>query len=396
MANLLARMIAKLGFAAPALRTQAQAAVTDDSVDVTPLLKALSLEQAYAKNDLWPLHDALRASVESIFADEQLAPDQRQAALQQTIGEYSTRVLTHAAAPTIDHSEYAAYDAGLPLQEGTDPASMGEYDYGKGTRVDPPQPSLTDPTAPTVPLALTQVCPGCGAAIPVQAVTCPICGTDVSIIDDVPLRETTKATPAVKPGATTCPACKATIPAGATKCPECGTVMKAADGSSSSTKESQMDLTKQAEILKGLPEQVTKMVADLEVEKTANQVVMKAQADRIAKLEADAEAKERLARATTLTKGTTMEPAVVAELLKGDDATVKATEALVKALADAQEKAGIFKALGGDVVSDTDPTSVLLAKAAELRKTDPKLSDAQAFRAAADANPDLYAASLQA
>jgi len=73
-------------------------------------------------------------------------------------------------------------------------------------------------------------------------------------------------------------------------------------------------------------------------------------------------------------------------------ALAKRIKEISTALSETQRAAGIFKELGstgGD--GNTGPDDELKAKAAELRKADPKLSDAQAYSKASELHPDIFA-----
>lgn len=139
------------------------------------------------------------------------------------------------------------------------------------------------------------------------------------------------------------------------------------------------------EILKSLPEAIRKRLEKAKEDEVA-----------LAKMAADAEEKEAIAKARSLKVA---EPDKVGPLLlriaKGkttaDDA--KLVEAVLKQHAAISAASPLFKSIGSAAAVDGDPEEILKAKALEIQKgSEGKLSYAQAYDEALKLNPSIYEA----
>lgn len=141
------------------------------------------------------------------------------------------------------------------------------------------------------------------------------------------------------------------------------------------------DVTKALEaspIVKALREQVEKAQAQ-------------AQAERDARLDAEAVTKSRHDYAHLPVDHETVAPAIRKAL--DNEATKPIAETLVKALGNAEKMASesaLFKELGTESNDPASPDGVLNARADEIMKAE-HLSKAQAFRKALDENPAVFA-----
>lgn len=143
---------------------------------------------------------------------------------------------------------------------------------------------------------------------------------------------------------------------------------------------------------------VVKSIVDAAVTKAlaplvdANDKLTKANkelADTVAKMTGDAETAELVAVAKAA--GAT-DPKALSEVLRpltkeGRDVVL----AQVKALRSQVDESALFGARGAQVVKAGSALETVTTKAAELRKADPKLTEAQAISKAVLADPDLYA-----
>lgn len=140
------------------------------------------------------------------------------------------------------------------------------------------------------------------------------------------------------------------------------------------------------DVLKSLPEPLRKRFLALEASDKAKDA-------EIAKMRTDAEEREAIAKAAELKVGDAkvLGP-ILLRIRKGtttaDDAAQ--VEQLLKASAAQAQAGGLFQTLGSTVSDVADPEAVLKAKAAEIKKANPKLSHEQAYTQALDENPDLY------
>lgn len=140
------------------------------------------------------------------------------------------------------------------------------------------------------------------------------------------------------------------------------------------------------DVLKALPEPVRKMVE----ESTAR---AKAAEEAVAKMAAEREESESIAKAKELGVG---DPTVLGPVLmrigKGKSTAddQKLIEQLLKASRNQSQVAALFKTVGSGDKTEADPHEQILAKANELKKADPALTDAQAYTKAVEQNPDLY------
>ena len=137
------------------------------------------------------------------------------------------------------------------------------------------------------------------------------------------------------------------------------------------------------EVLKSLPEGIRKRLE-------------KAKADEavIAKMAADAEEKEAIAKARDLKVA---EPEKVGPMLlriaKGKTTAedAKAIETLLKQNAAITAASPLFKSIGSAAAVDGDPEEILKAKASEIQKgSDGKMTFAQAYDEALKQNPSVY------
>lgn len=158
--------------------------------------------------------------------------------------------------------------------------------------------------------------------------------------------------------------------------------------------------TSSEDIQKMISEQVAKA---LSAEREQHQLVVKELTSSIEKMKTDSEERDRIAKAKTLvTKVAGLDEALVVKGLLGASAD---TTALIQKLADLAEGALKQAKAFEDVGSGARPASVatagealkqLDAAAAEIRKSDSKLTPQQAFAKAAAANPALYDAYVSA
>lgn len=159
-------------------------------------------------------------------------------------------------------------------------------------------------------------------------------------------------------------------------------IIKSKDEEIAKAKGGEEEGPSEEEVIKSLPESIRKR---LEAAKEAE--------EELAKAKAKAETDEAIAKAKAIGVG---DAEVVGELLlrisKGmttaDDAAK--LETLLKGLGELSAKSILFKSMGADVAVDGDPEALLKAKAEEIKKANPALTEAQAYDKALDANPALY------
>lgn len=136
------------------------------------------------------------------------------------------------------------------------------------------------------------------------------------------------------------------------------------------------------EVIKSLPESIRKRLE--EADKAT---------EELAKAKAKAEEDEAVAKAAKLGVGKAEELGpVLLRVRKGatteDDAAV--IETLLKSLSEVSLKSILFKSMGSDAAVEGDPDAMLKAKADEIKKAKPELTDAQAYAKATEENPHLY------
>lgn len=155
---------------------------------------------------------------------------------------------------------------------------------------------------------------------------------------------------------------------------ELETVNKAAGG--------EEDGPSEEEIIKSLPESIRKRLEDAKVAE-----------EELAKAKAKAEEDEAIAKAKELGVGKAEEIGpLLLRVRKGMTTEADATtiETLLKAFSAVSDKSLLFKSMGSDDASDGEPETLLKAKADEIKKANPGLTDAQAYTKATEENPDLY------
>lgn len=130
-------------------------------------------------------------------------------------------------------------------------------------------------------------------------------------------------------------------------------------------------------LVETVPESVKKALADAEVIKGANEALAK----RVAELEAKDETAVLAKRATEIGLGAS-DVETIRKARKGDVEAVKALEAKIGALTKQVKESGLFKEFGNGSTVGGSAYDQIQAKAAELRKGDAKLTQAQAFEKA--------------
>ncbi len=136
------------------------------------------------------------------------------------------------------------------------------------------------------------------------------------------------------------------------------------------------------EVIKSLPESIRKRLE--EADKAT---------EELAKAKAKAEEDEAVAKAASLGVGKADELGpVLLRVRKGmtTEADAGVIENLLKSLAEVSVKSLLFKSMGSDAAVDGDPEAMLKAKADEIKKAKPELTDAQAYAKATEENPHLY------
>jgi hypothetical protein len=137
------------------------------------------------------------------------------------------------------------------------------------------------------------------------------------------------------------------------------------------------------DVLKSLPEPIRKRLEEAE--------------EGVRKLREERELEGAIAKAKSLGFG---KPAEIGPLLlrvqKGATTPEDAAriEAVLKQAAVADRESPLFKSVGSGLADDADPDAVIKGKADEIRKSNPALTEAQAFDLALQANPRLYDAAI--
>lgn len=137
---------------------------------------------------------------------------------------------------------------------------------------------------------------------------------------------------------------------------------------------------------KSLPAKVRKRLEDSEAIAKAAQAELSAMREK-------AETSEAIAKAKAYKIG---DAAVVGPLMlriaKGTttQADVEVLEGILKGAGEVSEKSDLFRSIGSDSASDSDPESLLKAKAEEIRKANSGMSFEQAYEKALVMNPALY------
>ena len=141
------------------------------------------------------------------------------------------------------------------------------------------------------------------------------------------------------------------------------------------------------ELLKNVPESIRKRLADAE----------KASSDAkeaIEKMRDERELNERIAKAKADGIHEADKVGAILHRVTKGKATAEDTaeiERLLKAAAAQDKTSELYKARGSSVAVEGDPEAILKAKAAEIRKGKPELSDAVAYDMALQQNPAVYA-----
>jgi len=142
---------------------------------------------------------------------------------------------------------------------------------------------------------------------------------------------------------------------------------------------------KNDEVAKALESKIAKLQADYETKiAKANEQITKMQEEK-----ADA---DRLAKATKMVAGLPLKAESVAKILKSSDAeTIVELEKTLATTAAALKESGIFKEIGSNNgQSDESAMDKLNKIASDIRKSNVKLTEAQAFREAVRQNPGLF------
>jgi hypothetical protein len=166
---------------------------------------------------------------------------------------------------------------------------------------------------------------------------------------------------------------------------EADAVIKAKDEEITVLKGKAEAASTEEEIIKSASEPVQKMLNDLRDRALISEAA-------IAKMKEEKEVAEAIAKAKDLNFG---EAETVGKLLmrvaKGtttaDDASL--LEGMLKQAGEVTKGSKLFVAVGASN-GDVDPEAIIKSKAAEIRKGNPLLSEAQAYTEALDQNPDLY------
>lgn len=140
------------------------------------------------------------------------------------------------------------------------------------------------------------------------------------------------------------------------------------------------------EILKSLPESVRKRLEESERQ-------AKEASDAIAKMKAETEEKDAIAKAKALGVGDAEKVGpMLMRVAKGTttDEDAKFLESLLKGVGEIAGKSALFKSLGSASAEEGNPEQQMQAKADEIKKANPKLSKEQAYAEAVQQNPHLY------
>lgn len=139
---------------------------------------------------------------------------------------------------------------------------------------------------------------------------------------------------------------------------------------------------------KSLPAKVRKRLEDSEAIAKAAQAELTAMRDKAETTEAIAKA-----RGYKIGNPDTVGPLML-RIAKGltTQADVEVLEAVLKGAGEVTEKSDLFRSMGSDSGSDTDPESILKTKAEEIRKANSGMSFEQAYEKAMVLNPSLYQA----
>lgn len=142
------------------------------------------------------------------------------------------------------------------------------------------------------------------------------------------------------------------------------------------------------DVMKGLPEPVRKRLLAAEADAKSNK-------EALAKMADEKELAEAVSKAKAIgVPNADAVGALMVRVAKGKTTAEdsKTIEGLLKSAAEVEKASLLFKSLGHHGAVDGDPEVLMKAKAEEIRKAKPEMTEAQAFDAALQANPELYAA----
>jgi hypothetical protein len=155
------------------------------------------------------------------------------------------------------------------------------------------------------------------------------------------------------------------------------------------------DIDKKDKAAAGLSPEANTQVADAITKAVAPVLEQLKKADEtVQKLSTEIARRDRVEKAKALIGDAPVGlDEIVAALEKSGDSpeVEKALGSMIGKLSAAQKAGSIFTEIGkkGDE-TPSSPETQLVAKAAEIRKADPKLTAEQAYSVALDQNPDLY------
>ena len=143
-------------------------------------------------------------------------------------------------------------------------------------------------------------------------------------------------------------------------------------------KKSKTPVDEEAELLKSLPESMRKRIEEAEA-------IAKAKEEELAKVKDEAETKEWMQKSKDA--GLTDEDsAMFKSLAKSNKDVVGKVFERMSQLQKAVEEGELLKEKGQAIGNENDPMAKVKADALEIRKSDPKLSEAQAFAKAWELN----------
>lgn len=145
------------------------------------------------------------------------------------------------------------------------------------------------------------------------------------------------------------------------------------------------------EVMKGLPAPLRERLEKAQADATAATTAMQKMADERELDQAIAKAKT-IGAADSATVG-----ALMVRVGKGKTTPedVKVIETLLKSAVEVEKASALFKSMGHGAAIEGDPEVLMKAKADELRKAKPELTEAAAYDLALQQNPELYAAYRQ-